>query len=108
MILFFVHQAIRDLFYFVSMFQVIEHHKILKKVASVVTFWEELDTLGIWLGCDPNDVTRLRNVNLSIKHTVYQISCSFYYSVPNDQRWGILIEALKEMKKHTIVNKLRL
>ena len=47
----------------------IEHHKILMKIASVITCLEELDILGIWLGCDPNDVTRLRNTNLSIKES---------------------------------------
>ena len=63
-----------------------EHYKILKRVASVITFWEELDTLGIWLGCDTNDVTRLRNANHSIKDAAYQIlivdrnvTCNFYF-----------------------------
>ena len=88
--------------------QVIQHHKILKKVASVITSWEELDTLGIWLGYDPNDVRRLRNNNQSIKDAAYQILCSFYDSVPNAQRWGILTEALKEMNKHTTLKELKL
>ena len=85
-----------------------EHDKILKKVALVITFWEELDTLGIWLGCHPNDVTRLRNANLSITDAAYQILCSFYNSVPNDQRWATLAEAMKELNKHSTVKELRL
>ena len=78
------------------------------KIASVITSGEELDTLGIWLGCDPNDVTRLRNANLSIKDTAYQILCSFYNSVPNKERSGVLIDALKELNKLSTVKELRL
>ena len=85
-----------------------EHHKILMKTASVITSGEELNTLGIWLGCDPNDVTRLRNANLSIKDAAYQILCSYYYLVPDDERWENLIEAMKELNKHVTVKELRL
>ena len=85
-----------------------EHYKILKRVASVITFWEELDTLGIWLGCDPNDVTRLRNANHSIKDAAYQTLTSFYNSVPNKERWGILIETLKQLNRHSTIKELRL
>ena len=78
------------------------------KIASVITCWEELDTLGIWLGCDPNDVTRQRNANHSIKDVAYRILCSFYNSVPNKERWGVLIDALKELNKFSTVKELRL
>ena len=78
------------------------------KIASVITSGEELNTLGIWLGCDPNDVTRLRNANLSIKDAAYQILCSYYYSVPDDERWENLIEAMKELNEHATVKELRL
>ena len=77
-------------------------------MASVITSWEELDILGIWLGCDPNDVTRLRNNNPSVKDAAYQVLCSFYNSVPNQERWAILIEALGELNKHSVVNNLNL
>ena len=80
-----------------------EHHKILNRTSAAITSWEELDTLGIWLGCDHNDVRRLRNVNHSIKDVAYEILCSFYDSVANEKRWGTLIEALQELNKHKTV-----
>ena len=89
-------------------FQTIQHHKILKRVSSVITKGEELDTLGIWLGCNPNDVTRLRNANHNIKDAAYQILSSFYELFPNEERWKILIEALEELKKHATIKELRL
>ena len=85
-----------------------DHHKILMKIAACVTLPDELSMLGIWLGCDPNDVRRLKNRNPSLKDAAYEILCSFYYSVPNDQRWGNLARALKELNKHAIVKELRL
>ena len=85
-----------------------EHHKILMKIAAAVTLPDELSTLGIWLGCDPDDVRRLKNRNHSLKDAVYEILCSFYSFVPNHQRWGVLTEALKELNKHAKVKKLEL
>ena len=67
-----------------------EHHKILMKIAAAVTLPDELSMLGIWLGCDPDDVRRLKNRNHSLKDAAYEILCSFYNFVPNHQRWGIL------------------
>ena len=64
--------------------------------------------LRIWLGCDHNDIRRLKNSNPNLKNAAYEILCSFYDSVPNAQRWGILIDALKEMNKHATVKDLRL
>ena len=78
------------------------------RIASTVTSPDEVSTLGIWLGCDPDSVTRLKNSTSNLKDAAYQILCSFYNSVPNDQRWGILTEALKEMNKHAKVKELRL
>ena len=89
-------------------FQTIQHHKILKKVSSVIKSGEELDTLGIWLGCDPNDVTRLRNADHNVRDAAYQILSGFYELFPNEERWGILIEALEELNKHTTIKELRL
>ena len=78
------------------------------KIASVITSSDELTTLGICLGCDPNDVRRLKNGNPSLKDAAYEILCSFYNFVPNEERWGILIEALREQKKNLTVKELRL
>ena len=77
-------------------------------MSSVINSGEELDTLGIWLGCNPNDVTRLRNADHNIKDAAYQILSAFYELVPNDERWGILIEALEELNKQTTTKELRL
>ena len=85
-----------------------EHHKILMKIAAAVTLPDELSMLGIWLGCDPDDVRRLKNRNHSLKDAAYEILCSFYNFVPNHQRWGILTEALKELNKHAKVKELGL
>ena len=86
----------------------IEHHKILERVSEGIVSWEELYVLGNWLGCDPNDIRRRRNVNHGIKYAAYEILCSFYNSVPKEERWRILIEALRELQKNTTVKELRL
>ena len=77
-------------------------------MSSVISSWVELDTLGIWLGCNPYDVTRLRNADHNIKDAAYQILSAFYEFVPNDERWRILMEALEELNKHTTIQELRL
>ena len=91
-----------------STFQVTEHHKILTKIASAITSPEELSRIGIWLGCDPNDVMRLQTGNWDIKNAAYRILHSFYVSVPSSERWGKMIEALEELKQHAIVKDLEL
>ena len=89
-------------------FQVTEHHKILTKIASAITSPEELNRLGIWLGCDPNDVMRLRTGNWDIRDAAYRILRSFYVSVPNAERWSKVIEALEELNLQAIVKDLGL
>ena len=81
---------------------------VLLKIASVITSADELTTLGICLGCDPNDVRRLKNGNPSLKDAAYEILWSFYNFAPNAEKWGILIEALREQKKNLTVKELRL
>ena len=88
--------------------QVIEHHKILVKIASVIISGDELNMLGIWLEREPNDIRRLRNTNASIRDAAYQILCSFYDSVPDAQRWGILSQTLKELNKDSTLKELKL
>ena len=81
---------------------------VLMQIASVITSADELTMLGICLGCDPNDVRRLKNGNPSLKDAAYEILCSFYNFVPNEERWRILIEALREQKKNLTVKELGL
>ena len=88
--------------------KVIQHQKILLKIASVITSSDELNTLGIWLGCEPNDVRRLTNSNPNLKDAAHEILCSFYNSVPNAERWTKIIEALEEMNKRGTVKELGL
>ena len=45
------------------MLQTTEDYKALKKVADVITSWDELQTLAIWLKLKPNIVSKLRNNN---------------------------------------------
>ena len=78
------------------------------KIASLITSPDELCYLGICLECDPNDVRRLKSGNPNLKDAAYEILCSFFASTPNDQRWGVLIEAIRELKKNTTVKELRL
>ena len=89
-------------------FKVIQHQKILLKIASLITSPDELNILGIWLGCDPNDVRRLKNTNPNLKDVAYEILCSSYYSVPDAERWIRITEALEELKKHGTVKELGL
>ena len=77
-------------------------------IAKVITSGDELSILGIWLGCDPNDVKRLKHRNTNIKDAAYEILSSFYEYVPDDQRWGIVIEALRELDKNMTVKELKL
>ena len=86
----------------------IKHQKILLKIASVITSLDELITLGVWLGCDSNDVIRLKYHNLNLKSAAYEILCSFYCSVPNKERWIQIIEALEELNKCETVQQLGL
>ena len=76
------------------------------EVASVVTSGVDLDILGVWLGRDPNDICRLLNGCQNLKHAAYQILRSFYNSVQNKERWGLLIEALIQLDQQVKVKEL--
>ena len=89
-------------------FKVIQHQKILLKIASVITSSDELITLGVYLGCDPNDVRRLKNGNMNLKEAAYEILWCFYNSAPDAERWIRITEALEELKKHGTLKELRL
>ena len=88
--------------------KVIKHQKILLKIASVIMSPDGLITLGVWLGCDPNDVRRLENCNPNLKDAAYEILCSFYNSIPNAERWIKITEALEQLNKQGTVKELGL
>ena len=81
---------------------------ILMQIASAITSPFELSKLGIWLGCEPEDVRRLKISNHNLKDAAYEILFDFYYSVPDNLRWGHLITAMEVLDKHTVVKDLEL
>ena len=78
------------------------------EVASLVTSGMDLHKLGVYLKRIDNDIWRLANGCQDVRHAAYQILCSFYNSVPNDTRWGLLIEALIELDQRVKVKELGL
>ena len=67
--------------------------------------WHEVDTLGIWLECDPNDVRRLRSENNSVKGSSYHILSAFWERVtsPEPEKWRMIKNALEELEKETAI-----
>ena len=53
-----------------------------------ITTTDELTTLGICLGCDPNDVRRLKNGNPSLKDAAYEILCFLLQLCPKRREVG--------------------
>ena len=78
------------------------------EVASVATCGMDLHKLGVYLERRDNDIWQLANGRLDVQEAAYQILCSFYDSVPNHKRWGLLIEALKELDQRVKVKELGL
>ena len=88
---------------FIFVLKVIEVHKVLNKVAGMITTWDEVTTLGIWLHCDPNDVERLQSENNSIKGAAYKVLRLFYQgSRSKENKAQMLNEALKELGKQAV------
>ena len=84
--------------------QIVKNHKLMDKVASTITTWDEVTTLGIWLHCDPNDVERLQSENNSIKGAAYKILRWFYQrSLSNENKVEMLKNALKELGKEAVI-----
>ena len=57
---------------FQSFAQIVKDHKMFDKIASTITTWDEVTTLGILLHCDPSDVERLQSENNSVKGAAYK------------------------------------
>ena len=71
----------------------------------MITTWDEVTTLGIWLHCDPNDLERLQSENNSIKGAAYKILRSFYSRNlhPNFAMWKTITDTLKELGKEAAI-----
>ena len=85
-------------------------HKVLSRVADIITTWDEITTLGLELNCNPNDVARLRSENRSIKGAAYEI-LRFFYNRHNDSLDtinGALTDAIKELGKEALLPTLGL
>ena len=72
--------------------------------------WHEVDTVGIWLECDPNDVKRLRSENNSVKGASYHILSAFWERVtlPESEKWRMIKNALEELEKETAISEIGL
>lgn len=82
-----------------------QDHKTLNKVAARITDWDEVNTLGLELDCDPNEIKRLMNENISIKGASYKILSSFYEgsASPDQAKWTRVRHAMKELGKEAAI-----
>ena len=96
--------------FFHCFLQTVRDHRVLSKVADAITTWDEINTLGLELNCNPNDVARLRSENRSIKGAAYEILRSFYTrnTECNEAVIAALAEALKEVGKEALLPTLGL
>ena len=90
--------------------QKVEDHKILLRVARYITNWEDLRTLGLELGSDPDDIDELCTVTHSVKTAAYNILKSSYNQNegPTWQTWKIIKAALESLGKNAAVRELEL
>ena len=78
-------------------------------MAGLITTWDEVTTLGIWLHCDPNDLERLQSENNSIKGAAYKVLRSFYKKTSNsEEKVQMLSNALTELGKQTVIGDINL
>ena len=84
--------------------------KVLKAVSDNMGDWNEVNVLAIWLAVNPNYVRRLKTQNNSIVGAALEILLSFYVrsNLPTVQMWDMLISALKELQKQSVIEELRL
>ena len=85
--------------------QTVRDHRLLSRVADIITTWDGITSLGLELSCNPNDVARLRSENRSIKGAAYAILRSFYirHTDSTDAMIGALRNALKELGKEALL-----
>ena len=82
----------------------------MKRITDVMTDWDDIDTLGIWLHCDRAHVRRMRSEHYSVKGAALIILESFYNrnTEPEAEKWGMMIEALRELGKEATIERLGL
>ena len=75
-----------------------------------MTDWDDLNTLGIWLGFGLDHVHRLRSENKSVRGAALNILGSFYQrkTTSEAEKWRMIIEALRELGKESLIERLRL
>ena len=69
-----------------------------------------VNTLGIWLGCDRDYVKRLKTLMNSVAGVTLEILEYCYRRDDNSGtgKWGMIIDALRELGKETTIEKLGL
>ena len=84
--------------------------KLYNKLIQEITSVEDVQTLGLYLECDPYDIEYLLNMNQKCpRQTAYQILLWFEEHYKDEvEKWTKLIEALTEMGKKKTVGKLGL
>ena len=83
--------------FFHCFLQTVRDHRVLSRVADIITTWDEITTLRLELSCNSNDVARLRSENRSIKGAAYEILRSFY--TRNTDSTDAMIVALRDALK---------
>ena len=75
-----------------------------------MTTWDDIDTLAIWLGFGLDHVLRLKSENNSVRGAALQILGSFYQrnTISAAEKWRKIIEALRELGKENLIERLRL
>ena len=70
-----------------------------------MTTWDDVETLAIWLECQPGEVTRLRNENCSLRGITYKVLASFYHrnAIIDANTWNKIKEVLSVLNKNTTV-----
>lgn len=76
-----------------------------------MTSWDDNTTLGVWLGYLPDEIERLRNEgNNTVKGAAFKMLTWFYAQSTEGEeaKWSTVIEALRELRKDNVVQRLGL
>ena len=68
-----------------------------------------MQTLGLHLECDPDDIRYKLNKHQDVRTTTYEIFLWFEENYPDEaEKWRVLIKVLREMNKHKTIDDLGL